>query len=408
MRSTFRILFYVKKNALQRDGKAPIMGRITLNGRRVHFATQLSVAPYLWDVTCNRVAGRSREAQHTNDCLTLLRLRIERYHADLLNERKEVTAALLKASLSGGSRPSMGLLSYFRQHNREFLRMVGVCRSASTYYKYRCVERHLAHFVEARYGEDPRLEKIDKKFLTGFHAYILQQSGCRKNTVWVYLIALKHVLTQARNDGFEVPDIFANYKLHSEFVMRNYLSMEEIERLLRLPLLRPSLRLVRDAFLFSCFTGLSFVDVKSLTTKNIQYIDGHLWLVASRTKTGTEVSVRLFDLPRSILERYGLGTGTFIFSLPSNGWCNRCLREIAAGAGIAKKVTFHTARHTFATTITLSQGVAIETISKLLGHKNIRTTQIYATVTHSRLVGEMDTLSRRIDSLCGGWQAHLV
>lgn len=384
------------------------MGRITLNGRRVHFATQLAVRPGLWDVSCNRVEGRSREALHINDCLTLLRLRIEKSYMDLCSAHKEVTSEQLKASICGSLCPSTGILSYFRRHNEEFLRMVGVSRSTATYYKYRCVERHLQRFVAARYGEDLQLEKIDKKFLTDFHAYILQQSGCRKNTVWVYMIALKHVLTQARSDGFDVPDVFYNYKLHSEFVMRNYLSMEEIESLIRLVPNRPSLRLVRDAFLFSCFTGLSFVDVKSLTTKNIQYLDGHLWLVTSRTKTGTEVSVRLFDLPRTILERYARETESSIFSLPSNGWCNRCLSRIASDAGIAKKVTFHTARHTFATTITLSQGVAIETISKLLGHKNIRTTQIYATITHSRLKCEMDVLSQRIDTLCGNWQIQWV
>jgi len=151
---------------------------------------------------------------------------------------------------------------------------------------------------------------------------------------------------------------------------------------------------------FSCFTGLSYVDVCNLTRRQIQQNGGQTWVDLTRRKTGTEVSVRLFAVPQAILCRYlPADCDEPIFGLPGNGWCNKRLEQLAAAAGISKRVTFHTARHTFATTMTLSQGVAIETISKLLGHKNIRTTQIYAVITHSTLDGEMNRLSRRIDAL---------
>lgn len=408
MRSTFRILFYIKRNAPLRDGRAPIMGRITIDGGRAHFATQLSVKPRLWEGGRNRASGRSREAAHINTCLNSLQFRIERKYNLLYGDKTNITAKMLREVIFGQGTAEEGVLAFFRRHNEDFGRMVGVSRSSATYYKYRCVYGHLDRYMHESYGGDISFEKIDKKFLTGFHAYILQQSRCKKNTVWVYLIALKHIFAQARSEGFPVVDVFANYKLHSEFVMRNYLSMEEIEKLLRLDLTQASLRLIRDAFLFSCFTGLSFVDVKNLTDRNIHCADGHLWLTTSRTKTGTEVHVRLFDLPRTILLRYDLQKDASIFNLPSNGWCNRCLARIALAAGLSKRITFHTARHTFATTITLSQGVAIETISKLLGHKNIRTTQIYASVTHNRLNREMDMLSERLETMCGAWNALLV
>ena len=165
-----------------------------------------------------------------------------------------------------------------------------------------------------------------------------------------------------------------------------------------------TLQLVRDTFLFSCFTGLSYVDIRGLVPQNIQKINKQLWVNTTRRKTGSEVNVRLFTVPYNILLKYMPASGSGrIFDLPSNGWCNKCLDKIVAEAGIPKKITFHAARHTFATTITLSQGVAIETISKLLGHKNIRTTQIYANITHSHISGEMERLSKRINSLCPDW-----
>ena len=248
--------------------------------------------------------------------------------------------------------------------------------------------------------DDLAFSELDKGFVTGFHAYIVQQCSRKKNTAWIYMIALKHVLMVARSKGCLTHDPFAGYKLHSEFVSRNYLNEAEISRMMRLELPSGALRLVRDAFVFSCFTGLSYVDVCNLTRRQIQQNGGQTWVDLTRRKTGTEVSVRLFAVPQAILCRYlPADCDEPIFGLPGNGWCNKRLEQLAAAAGISKRVTFHTARHTFATTMTLSQGVAIETISKLLGHKNIRTTQIYAVITHSTLDGEMNRLSRRIDAL---------
>lgn len=212
------------------------------------------------------------------------------------------------------------------------------------------------------------------------------------------MIALKHILAQARNRGYLKTDLFAGYKIRSERVSRSYLSVEEIRRLIRLDLPDRTLRLIRDSFLFGCFTGLSYVDIRQLTPQNIQYQDRQTWICTSRCKTASEVNVRLFPVAEAILSRYlPSRKDDRIFDLPTNGWCNACLQVILRQAGITRRVTFHCARHTFATTITLSQGVAIETICKLLGHKNIRTTQIYATLTHAKLASDMELLSERLE-----------
>lgn len=401
MRNTFRILFYLKRNAPLRNGRVPIMARITICGQRVQLSTHLSVDQHLWSTTACQAMGRSRTADEINRGLADIRYRLEQCYRTLFLNGSLVTPAMVKAAYLGAAQRSGGILDFFRLHNEEFRRMVGVSRCQATYNKYRCVCRHLEHYIRHTYRRDDlAFDNLDKNFLTGFHAYIVQQCGHKKNTAWIYMIALKHILMLARSRGYLTCDLFAGYKLRSEFVNRHYLTVREINRIIRVKLPSGTLQLVRDAFLFSCFTGLSYVDLCGLTRRHIQQNCGHAWIDLTRRKTGTEVSVRLFALPLAILSRYmPASPDGRIFDLPANGWCNKCLERIVAAAGISKRITFHVARHTFATTITLSQGVAIETISKLLGHKSIRTTQIYAVVTHSTLDGEMSRLSRRIDSL---------
>ena len=405
MRNTFKVLFYIKKNAPLRNGNTPIMGRITINGQRTQLSTQLSVNPNLWDVSMGRAAGRSAVASHVNEQLSQIRFHIERCYNTLFYEHALVTPKMVKEMYFGNDQRNETLLAFFRHHNEEFSRMVGISRSKTTYYKYRCVYKHLENYVNDKFNrKDLLFKELDKEFLTGFHHYIAQECGHKKNTTWIYMIAFKHILMLARSKGYMDKDIFANYKLQSEFVTRNYLTMDEINRMMQYENEDVTLQLVRDTFLFSCFTGLSYVDIRGLVPQNIQKINKQLWVNTTRRKTGAEVNVRLFTVPYNILLKYMPASGSGrIFDLPSNGWCNKCLDKIVAEAGIPKKITFHAARHTFATTITLSQGVAIETISKLLGHKNIRTTQIYANITHSHISSEMERLSKRINLLCPDW-----
>ena len=400
MRNTFRILFYVKRKAALRNGELPIMGRITIDGRRAQFSTRLSVPSHLWAPAAGRAIGRSAAANRINDRLANIRYRMEKCYESLFAEQRAVSPQSVKARFFGTDLDATCLLAFFRQHNDEFARMVGVSRSKSSLYKYRCVYAHLAAFIRQRYQcEDLAFRELDRNFLVDFHAWIRKEPGLRINTAWVYMTALKHILMLARGVGYMQRDPFVNYKLHSESVTRNSLSEEELLELMHVPLEEPELQLVRDAYVFSCFTGLSYIDLRELRPENLRRERNELWISTKRRKTGTELNIRLFAVPKAILLRYGpTPCGQRIFNLPSNGWCNACLRRIVSRTTIGRHLTFHSARHTFATTITLSQGVAIETISKLLGHTNIRTTQIYAAITRGRLGGELDRLSHRLET----------
>lgn len=399
MRNTFNVLFYIKRSSPLRDGSAPIMGRITINGQRAQFSTRLSVAAERWDVRTGRVPGHDAGARRINLQLARIRTRIESCYDALLRERQVMTPQMVREMFFGEDLRRHSLIAFFRRHNEDFSRQVGISKSRSTYYKYRCVCKHLETYILRTYRRpDLPLMELDTGFLTGFHAYLVREGKHRKNTVWIYLIALKHILMLARSRGYMTRDIFASYKLHGEPVFRNHLTLDELIRLIRYRSDSPTRQLVRDAFLFSCFTGLSYVDLRELTPQHIETSRDTLWIRTKRHKTGTGVDVRLLAVPRSILQRrMPQCSGEPLFDLPCNGWSNVCLRRIASEAGIGKRLTFHTARHTFATTVTLSQGMAIETISRLLGHKDIRTTQIYAAITRERIDSEMERLSRKID-----------
>lgn len=401
MRNTFKILFYAKKNAPLRNGNIPIMGRITLNGERTQISTRQSVPLKLWNASLGRAVGRSSQALLVNEQLDRIHYRIEHCYHMLLCEQVPVTPCMIKERYWGIDQRKHGLLDFFRRHNDEFFRMVGISRSKTTYYKYRSVYRHLERFIPEHYGcNDIHFKEIDRKFLADFHRYMMLECNRKKNTTWVYMIAFKHILMLAREHGYMDRNPFADYKLSCESVARNYLSMPELRSIIRLRPESPTLQLIRDAFLFSCFTGLSYIDLRRLTPRHLQRTRDCLWIHTFRQKTGVPVHIRLFDVACAIVRKYlPEECDRRIFDLPTNGWCNACLERLMAMAGISRRITFHAARHTFATTITLSQGMAIETISELLGHKSVRTTQIYAKITLSKLERDMMLLSKKIDRL---------
>lgn len=404
MRNTYSLLFYIKRSSLRRDGTAPIMARITVNGERAQFSTRLAVAPDAWCAERGRVSPRRQGAKILNMRLADLREKVDGCYYALLAGERPVTALRVRERLFGSESPEPALLEFFEAHNAEFRALVGTERSVSTYNKYQSVLLHLAAYVRCDLKRrDVRFAELDRSFVVGFCAYLRAKEELKRNTVWVYLIAFKHVLTLARGRGYMQRDIFADYKLKSDSSLRNYLTMKELERLAGLRLCDGSLRFVRDLFLFSAFTGISYVDLRDLSMRDLRTLRGHKWIVFRRRKTGGTVTVRLFSLPLRILHRYAAGGEHPFASMPSNSWCNRCLGVLMQRIGIVRRVTFHAARHTFATTVTLSQGVSIEVISKLLGHKNIRTTQIYAEITPSRLDRDMERLARNIDRTSELW-----
>lgn len=402
MRSTFKILMYLKKGSEKPNGNVPLMCRLTVDGEIKQFSCKMDVSPRLWDVKAGRASGKSIEAQKINRTVDKIRVDVNRRYQEIMQTDGYVTAAKLKDAYLGIGIKQETLLKLFEQHNDEFLKKVGHSRSKGTYARYQIVCNHIREFLPHTYSrKDIPLKELNLSFINDFEYYLRTERKCRTNTIWGYMIVLKHIISIARNSGVLPFNPFAGYINSPESVDRGYLSKEELQSLMDAPMKNKTYELVRDLFLFSTFTGLAYSDLKNLTSDNLQtFFDGNLWIIARRKKTNTESNIRLLEVPKHIIEKYkGMTGDNRVFPVPSNSSCNEKLKKIGTQCGIKTRLTFHVARHSAATTILLSNGIPIETVSRILGHTNIKTTQIYAKITNQKISQDLEALSHKIGDL---------
>ena len=402
MKSTFKVLFYLKRNAIRKDGKMPIIARITVDGHIAQFNVKLEVLPNNWSVKLGKVIGQSPDSKQYNAQLNEIRASLYRIYHELQQRDNYVTSEKVKNDFLGISENHETLLSLFQKHNEDILKLVGISKSQTTYRKYEVTRKHLQKFMQIKYNfTDISLKEIKNMFLCDFEIYLMTTVGCNANTTAKFMQFLKRNIIIARNNGMIATDPFANYKIHMTKVDRGYLTQEDIEKLLKKKFVIKRLELVRDIFVFSCFTGLAYIDVKNLTDKEIRTsFDGKLWIMTKRQKTNVQSNILLLDVPKMILEKYkGKAIDNKLLPILSNQKMNAYLKEIGDICEIDKEITFHLARHTFATTITLARGVPIETVSKMLGHTNITTTQIYARITDSKISNDMQALAIKLEGI---------
>ena len=402
MRSTFRVLFYVKKGSARPNGDLPLMCRLTVDGEVKQFSCKMDVPPRLWDVKNGRATGKSVEAMQINLAVDKIRVEVNRRYQELMQSDGYVTAAKLRDAYLGIGVKQETLLKLFEQHNVEYRKKVGFNREVATWKKYCCVCKRVREFLAHTYHrEDIPLKELNLTFINDFEYFLRTEKKCRTNTIWGYMIVLKHIVSIARNDGRLPFNPFARYINSPESVDRGYVTKEEIHTIMNTKMPDKTHELVRDLFLFSTFTGLAYSDVKNLTEDNLQtFFDGNLWIITRRKKTNTESNIRLLDVPKCIIEKYkGMTRDNKVFPMPSNTTCNKILKTIAKLCGIKTHLTYHVTRHSAATTILLSNGVPIETVSRLLGHTNIKTTQIYAKITAQKISQDLEQLSDKLGDM---------
>ena len=299
------------------------------------------------------------------------------------------------------SKKQIGIVAFFEHHNKDFSKLVGYRRSQTTYARYRIVCKHLSTYIKATYKkEDVPLADIRTSFLNGFDAWLRKECRLAPNSVWVYMISFKRILAMARTEGLTGGNPFAAYVNRYTRVSRGYLLEDELLRLMDVPVSTPMEERVRDLFLFAAFTGLSYIDIKNLREENVQkFFDGNWWIITHRQKTRVESNVRLLAVPLRIIDKYrGEASDGRLFSVPSNNCCNKNLQRLAVRCGIRIHLTFHVGRHTFAT-LALNRGVPIETLSRILGHTNISTTQIYAKITNQKISADLAMLSENLSTV---------
>lgn len=403
MKSTFSTIFYLKRQAARKDGTVPVMGRITVDGTQTQFSCKITIDPKVWDTKSGRATGRSAAAIEANRMLDNMRVSINKHYREIMDRDNYVTAEKVKNAFLGLEHRCRTLLQVFKQHNEDYEKMYEAgMKAKATLLKYQCVYRHLEEFIYQRYHvRDIALKELTPAFISDFDIFLRTEKNCCTNTVWLYLCPLRTMVSIAISNEWLSRDPFRDYEVKKEQTTRYFLTKDEIRQLMDGKLKNAKQELYRDLFVFCIFTGLSFSDMRNLSEENIRtYFDEHLWISINRQKTGVQSNIRLLDIPKKILEKYrGLREDGKIFSVPHYMTCLYGIRAVAKRCGITKQLTWHMSRHTMATEICLTNGVPIETVSSILGHKNITTTQIYAKITKEKLNQDMENLSTRLGNI---------
>lgn len=378
------------------DGLLSIMVRITINGESVEINTGQKSSIANWNIRLHQCVGNC--AKETNLFLKSIRFRLNQIFYQQTLYGQTTTSKKVRDTFTGADKKLHYLLSLFELHNESIKKQVGISKSATTYRKYETTRKHLQGYLHTKCLEDIILENINHAFICGFEVYLRVTAHCAHNTTAKFLQFFKRIIILALNNGYITRNPFSEYQIKLQKVDRGYLTKEELQKIIEKKFDIKRLELIRDLFVFSSFTGLSYIDIKNLCKDHL-YIahDGNLWLRMNRNKSGETTNVRLFDLPKSLISKYGNPDSNYLFPVPSNQKVNAYLKEIADVCGIRKNLTFHVARHTMATTVCLANGMPIESLSKVLGHTNIKTTQLYAKITDEKLSNDLAILKAKID-----------
>lgn len=402
MRSTFRIHFFVNRSK-SRNGVVPIMGRITINGTKAQFSCKCSIPNNLWGTHENRAIGKGKCSDEINLHLDTLRGEIIKSYHKLFYMNPVVTARMVKEELFKTGNEYKTILEYVQNEIETFALRVNKDRSKQTHNKMKAVHNHLRQYIVYKYNnKNIYLQEIKEEFIRGFWEYLIYNIGLAHSTVWVYCTYIKKIMIAAHNQGYVNRNPFKTFKISPNVKPRGFITEEELKKMLQYRHPNPQYNNILNIFLFSCFTGISFADTFALKWKNIQIINGQMWVFSSRQKSRMPFQVLLIQRAKDALYKacsiYANGEAgeTFIFRKVNNTQANRVLKKIALECGIEKNLTWHLARHTFAT-LALSKGMSIESVSKILGHSNITTTQIYAKIVNTKIANEFKIMEQELE-----------
>ncbi|MCC7379920.1 MAG: Tyrosine recombinase XerD [Bacteroidetes bacterium ADurb.BinA245] len=404
MQSNLSFLFYLKKPKGYVSGPAPIYLRLTVSGQRAEMSTGKECLPERWNSVAGLAKGNTEEVKSLNAYLSILQGKLHQYHNQLLATGETITAETLKNKVSGKSERARSLVKIFQDHNNQIETLLNDEFAPGTLERYKTSLKHTVNFLKWKFRvSDIDIRRIDHAFITEYEFYLRSVRKCNNNTAVKYIKNFGKIIRICIANGWLDKNPFSNYKSKVKEVERAFLVEEEMQVLASKEFVTERLNQVKDIFLFSCFTGLAYIDVKKLTKNNITIgIDGEKWIYTNRQKTDTRSNIPLLPMAEEIIAKYKehpqcLNEGKLLPVL-SNQKMNAYLKEMADVCGINKELTFHIARHTFATTVTLTNGVPIESVSKMLGHKNLRTTQHYAKILDRKVSDDMKMLRSKLST----------
>lgn len=400
-RSTFKVLFYVN-GSKEKNGIVPIMGRVTINGSVAQFSCKQNIPKTLWDAKGNRAKGKSIEARDINHALDNIKAQIIKHYQRISDREAYVTAEMVRNAYQGIGSEYETLLGAFDKDNDTFQKRVGTDRVKATYMARVRARNHVAAFIKANYKRsDLSMLELTPDFIKEFAVFLSTDRGLQNGSIWTNCMWLKGVVMRAHFNGLIPRNPFAQFHISPNIKEREYLTEEELKTLMTHEFVDAKLSYIRDIFVFASFTALSFVDVKELTTDDIVEVNGEKWILSKRHKTKIPFQVKLLDIPLQIIKRYEeFQTDKSVF--PNLNYWSICkpLKKMIKECGITKDISFHCARHGFAT-LALSKGMPIESVSRVLGHTNIVTTQIYAKITTQKIDHDLTMFGDKLNQYFG-------
>lgn len=403
-KTTFGLTIYINRTKQKKNGECPVMLRINIDGQRATIQLKRYLKPENWDANRYQMIGKTEEARVFNEYLNAVKMKAHKKYNELIHLYDDLTADMMRDAILGinASSPKM-LLEIWQEYNDELQQLVGKEYSKGTYQKYITSYKRMQSFLQFHYHKtDIPVKNIDPHFISRFNLYLKTEMGCNYNTAIKFLQRFKKITNIAIQNGWLSSNPFNGFSLSSKEVERPYLTEQELNRLVNCQTKLDRINRVKDFFVFSCFTGLAYIDLKKLTKSEVEVNDGRYWIRKNRQKTGGRSNIPLLEIPMNIINKYSvfeaLEDNDHVLPIPSNQKMNAYLKELADICNITKELTFHIARHTFATTVTMMNGVPMESVSKMLGHKTIKSTQIYARIVDQKVGEDMNILSRKLET----------
>ena len=407
MNNELKVSFYLKREGnterteTNPDVIYPIVGKIIIGNTIAQFGSKLKIEERLWSVKSGRAIGKSRVAVELNREINKINLSIHAHYKDILKRTGKVTAIEVKNAFQGIATAQKTLLALFGEMMEDFKGRIGIDRAQSTYKQYEVLYKQLKQFLREEYHvEDIPLTELDLSFIEALNFFFRVKRRMNPRTVKARIVLVNRAIRLALHRRIITRPPFEGFELEKTELKNKSLTNDELDLLMQTPLKSGTQQFIRDMFLFSTFTGLAYADLHKLSWKDIiTEDDGSLWISANRQKSHTEFNVKLLNIPIQIMEYYkGLASDGKVFPHMSLGQVNVGLKRIARNCGINRTLSFHQARYTFASQICLSQGVPIESVSRMLGHKHIQTTQRYARLNNEKISNDMQQLSARLST----------
>ena len=381
MKAKITLHIYAKTSKANATGQLPIYIRLTVDGQRLEFSSKKFIEKSKWSPELSKMKGSSDKARTLNNYLDLMKSKVFDIQMELIHKNEELSLENFKSRMLGTHQRERMLIPIYQNHNDKIEELIGNGYAYGTLERFKISLKHIEEFIFWKYSlSDISINKIDYAFVTEFEFYLRSVKKCNNNTAVKYVRNFRKIIKICLDNDWLDKNPFSRYEGKMKEVERDFLTEEELSRIYNKRFSSERLTLVKDIFIFSCYTGLAYVDVRGLKKDHIGIgIDGQKWIFKNRQKTDTKSKIPVLPIAQEIIQKYSdhpkcLNEDS-ILPVLTNQKMNAYLKEIGDLCDIPKEITFHMARHTFATSVTLTNGVPIETVSKMLGHKNIQTTQ---------------------------------